>query len=347
MGPASNAGAGGHGEGEGMAVGDGDGDEHALRNDDGGAFPANFAEVVASLPLGPHCPMFPSLRLYRGFWVPEVVLLSLPQALCFAAARRAVHPPSDDAGHPLLRSNSHDCVRSIDTLRFLKAGGGDGEASPRILSTHLPYSLLPASATADGGGAGCRIIYVSRDPKDTLVSLWHFNDGVKMAAGADKGTPPPAAPAASRFEEAFELYCQGRYGVGPQWEHARGYWEAARRSPERVLCLKYEEMLRDPAGNLKRMAAFMGCPFLEAEEDAGVVRAILELCTIDKQRSAEVNKSGAYVVDGLLTIGNKHFYRKGTAGDWRNHMTPEMAARLDSVVYEALKGSGFTFGITG
>ncbi|KAL6644692.1 hypothetical protein ACP70R_016300 [Stipagrostis hirtigluma subsp. patula] len=350
------------GKDQGVAMGEGYEPDSTLTN---GAFPANFAEIVTSLPLGPPCPMFPSLRLYRGFWLPEIVLLSLPQvhahfnlsptdillasfpksgttwlkALCFATARRSLHSPFD-GGHPLLSSNSHDCVKSIDTLRFLR--GDNGEA-PRILSTHLPYSLLPEHATADG--SGCRIVYISRDPKDTLVSLWHFNAGVKITT--DKGTQAAAATMEEeKFEEAFELYCQGRYGLGPQWEHAREYWEASKRKPNNVLCLKYEEMLQDPAGNLKKMAAFIGCPFSEAEEEAGVVRAILELCTIDKQQSLEVNKSGAYVIKDLMTIGNKHFYRKGVAGDWRNHMTPEMAARLDGIVEDALKESGFTFGST-
>ena len=71
-----------------------------------------------------------------------------------------------------------------------------------------------------------------------------------------------------------------------------------------------------------------------AEDDAGVVSSILELCSLEKQRSLAVNKTGAYVSvqEGLVmtnAVENKHFFRKGIMGDWRNHMTPEMAARLD------------------
>ncbi|KAL6647498.1 hypothetical protein ACP70R_014935 [Stipagrostis hirtigluma subsp. patula] len=359
MATASNGGAGGRGEGK--TVGEGDGPELTLIND---GFPANFAEIVASLPQEQKSVLFPSYRLYRGFWLPEIFLLSLPQvhahfnlsptdiliasvlksgttwlkSLCFATARRSVYSPFD-INHPLLRSNSHDCVKNMDFLRFLDAYDNE---TPRIISTHMPYSLLPERATADG--SGCRIVHISRDPKDTLVSSWHFHNKVERIAG--NGAQPPATAVAVKFEEAFELYCQGRYSVAPPWEHAREYWEASKRRPKNVLCLKYEEMLCDPTSNLRKMAAFIGCPFTEAEEEAGVVRAILELCTIDKQRRLEVNKSGAYVIKGVSTIGNEHFYRKGVAGDWRNHMTPEMAARLDGIVEEALKGTGFTFGKT-
>ncbi|KAJ1272850.1 hypothetical protein BS78_06G234000 [Paspalum vaginatum] len=349
---------------------DGGGNDEALTND-GDIFPANLAEMVASLPQGSHGILNPSLRQYRGFWLPDAVLLDLPRvhasyekspapadillaslpksgttwlkALAFATARRSLHSPFDGVHHPLLSSSSpHACVKFIETLRFLEDDGTDTEPRPRLMSTHLPYSLLPRRARAggSGSGSGCRIVYIARDPKDTLVSLWHFDAGVKWSSQAEGGT----AAAALEFEEAFELYCRGICGFGPHWEHAREYWEASKRTPGSVLFLRYEEMLQDPAGNLRKMAQFMGCPFSAEEEDAGVVRAILELCSLDKQRNLAVNKTGAYkLYSGGFTIENRFFFRKGVVGDWRNHMTPEMAARLDGVAEEALEGSGFTF----
>ncbi|TVU22752.1 hypothetical protein EJB05_32470, partial [Eragrostis curvula] len=41
--------------------------------------------------------------------------------------------------------------------------------SPRLLATHLPYSLLPERMTET-----CRVVCVCRDPKDALVSSWLF-----------------------------------------------------------------------------------------------------------------------------------------------------------------------------
>ncbi|KAF3338471.1 flavonol sulfotransferase-like protein [Carex littledalei] len=43
------------------------------------------------------------------------------------------------------------------------------EALPslRVLSTHIPYSILPDSITS----SDCRIVYIWRDPKDVIYSL--------------------------------------------------------------------------------------------------------------------------------------------------------------------------------
>jgi hypothetical protein len=67
---------------------------------------------------------------------------------------------------------------------------------------------------------------------------------------------------------------------------------------------------------------------------------IVKLCSIETMRGLRANTTGA---SGLFKFPHESFFRKGVAGDWANHMTPEMARRLDDIIEEKLRGSGLTF----
>ncbi len=152
-------------------------------------------ELIATLPCKPPTPLMRRMRLYRGGWFPEkwlpaimafrrrfeardgdVVVASLPKcgttwlkALAFATAARGTYPPppvagGDDEGnrrHPLLRLNPHECVPFLESVysTMEEESKLDATPSPRLLSTHLPYSVLPASIT---DSSRCKIIYVCR-----------------------------------------------------------------------------------------------------------------------------------------------------------------------------------------
>ena len=44
--------------------------------------------------------------------------------------------------------------------------------------------------------------------------------------------------------------------------------------------------------------------------------------------------------DRPCSYANSAYFRKGEVGDWQNYPTLEMAARIDGLVVEKLKGSG-------
>ncbi|VAI68026.1 unnamed protein product [Triticum turgidum subsp. durum] len=307
--------------------------------------PEEYANIISTLPS--ITTSFGPLVLYQGVWLrpwivpgviavqrrfaprPDDVLLANPpkcgttwlKALSLATMARATYPPSG-ADHPLLRLNPHDCVPHLEAL-FSAGQEAKLEALPlhRLMHTHMHHSLLPPSL------ARCKIIYICRKPKDMLVSMWHFI----MAAGG----------AAFPFSDLFESACDGKNPHGPIWDHILGYWRASKASPERVLFLRYEEMLLDPVSSVRELALFLGVPFTAAEEAAGSPMDICRLCSINTMKDLDANNTGVF--GQFLKFPNRSFFREGVVGDWANHMTPEMARRIDAVVEDKLGGSGLSF----
>ncbi|CAN6312668.1 unnamed protein product [Urochloa humidicola] len=260
----------------------------------------------------------------------DVILASYPKsgttwmkALAFATMSRKDYSTSD---HPLTELNPHDCVVHLPGAYAAgKEAVVEALPSPRIMALHMPFSTLPDSIVNNSGGP--KIVYVWRDPKDVLVSLWHYY--LKVRPDEADLTP---------FNELYESFCQGETIFGPWWDNVLGYWKASKDMPARVLFLKYEDMLEDTGSSVKELAQFLGCPFPEEGEEAGLtVEEIVKLCSFGELKNLEVNKSGKH---GLLRKhSSSSYFRKGVAGDWREHMTQEMADRINAIAREKLRGS--------
>uniref|UniRef100_A0ACD5ZF60 Uncharacterized protein n=1 Tax=Avena sativa TaxID=4498 RepID=A0ACD5ZF60_AVESA len=285
--------------------------------------------------------MAPTLAMRDAFVArpTDVLLATMPKsgttwlkALVFAVTHRGCHAP-DDERHPLLCSSPHDLVPFLHTLyqnhhpEYPPSSCLEEMPPPRILAVHAPFSLLQESSVAE---SRCRIVYLCRDPKDALVSFWHFID--KAA--------PPSSTASLAFPEAFELFCDGVFPFGPIWDHMAEYWKESVARPDEVMFLRYEHLKEDTLGSVKQLAEFLGCPFTVEEVAGGVPEAVVALCSMDQMRDVRANRDGEHGVSWKFK--NSAFFRKGEVGDWNELMTPEMARRIDATVEEKLRGSGLS-----
>ncbi|GLT70387.1 hypothetical protein SLA2020_424690 [Shorea laevis] len=293
------------------------------------------------------------LVLYQGFWLTpnsalkavisiqnrfsprasDIFLASSPKtgttwlkALIFATLNRTCY---DFSTHPLLVHNPHDCVPLLDT--FIHQNDLESCPSPRFLSTHMPFTLLPCSMTC--ASSGCKLVYVCRNPKDVLVSKWKFMNKLRP-----KHLPPLS------LDEAFKLFCEGVSHYGPYWDHVLGYWKASLENPEKLLFLKYEDLKREPLEGVKRLAEFLGKPFLVEEEKAGMVQGIVRLCSFENLRNLEVNKRDVIRFSKDIVVENRNFFRKGKVGDSENYLTAEMMQLLDEITEKKFFSSGLIFG---
>lgn len=102
--------------------------------------------------------------------------------------------------------------------------------------------------------------------------------------------------------------------------------------------MRYEEIKAEPQGQVKRLADFLGCPFTKEEVNSGLVDEILDLCSLRKLSSLEVNKTGK-----INNVDHEIYFRKGEVGDSKNDLTAEMENKIDTIIQEKLQGSGLKF----
>ncbi|KAB2031365.1 hypothetical protein ES319_D05G300100v1 [Gossypium barbadense] len=200
--------------------------------------------------------------------------------------------------------------------------------SPMVFSTHLPYSMLADSIKR----SNCRIVYITRNPFDIVVSLWHFVRGVHNL---------PDWP----LEDCFEMFCRGEESYGPFWDHALGYWNMSVEKPSNILFMRYEELKEDSVAQTKRLAEFLRFPFSLEEEKTGVVNQIIDFCSFNNLKDLEVNKTGKMprsIIPSLIP-SHKLFFRSGKVGDYINHLSPTAVERLSNVLKEKLSESSLTF----
>lgn len=155
------------------------------------------------------------------------------------------------------------------------------------------------------------------------MSLWHF---MNAKARLEEGEAYP-------LNEAFESFCKGIHPFGPFHDHVVQYWKESLKNPERILFLKYEELKRDPKGQVQKLASFLGRPLVEEVD----VDDVLWRCSFERLKDLEVNKVG---VDPRVGFAHSSYYRRGLVGDWKNHLTMEMKERLDKITRTKLEGSG-------
>ena len=124
---------------------------------------------------------------------------------------------------------------------------------PRAFKSHLPWDLVPK---------GARYIYVIRDPKDVVVSMYHFMEGWWFEAGA-----------ISLATFAREQFLQPR-SPAAYWAHIRSWWP--HRDDPNVLFLCYEDMKKELLGTIQRIATFIHCKLDNELRDIVVRQSSLE-----------------------------------------------------------------------
>ncbi|XP_030604480.1 sulfotransferase 6B1 [Archocentrus centrarchus] len=184
----------------------------------------------------------------------------------------------------------------------------DETPSPRLMGAHLHPDNIPASFYEKK----TKMLVVFRNPKDTLVSFYHFCNN------------NPVLPAAQSWDSFFSSFMSGDVAWGSYFDHALA-WEKRMDDPN-VMAVMYEEMKQDLPESIRKVSSFFGFTLTEAQ-----VQQIADASTFKAMKENSPSSHGQ-------RIGNVIF-RKGEVGDWKNHFTPEQSREMDEAFNKHLAGT--------
>ncbi|XP_056305279.1 sulfotransferase family 1, cytosolic sulfotransferase 5 [Danio aesculapii] len=176
---------------------------------------------------------------------------------------------------------------------------------PRVIKTHLPIQLVPHSFWE----AGCKVIYVARNPKDSVVSYYHF-DRMNLSQ-------PEPGP----WKQYLEKFMTGQLVWGSWYDHVKEYWR--KRHDKKILYIFFEDMKEDPAREVSDIAQFLG-----RQLSKSIIDHIVQMTTFSVMRENPMANYST-VPDTKFDRTVSEFMRKGEVGDWKNHFSAEEDAAFD------------------
>jgi hypothetical protein len=185
---------------------------------------------------------------------------------------------------------------------------------PRLISSHIRAGNLPPSL----GSAG-KLVMISRNPKDALISAFFFFTKLwKMMEAAGPSANMSAEGFKSRvgkgLEHFYEIYNEvyetkeGQYAYGDYYTwHTDMLKLGNQLGPSRFFSTFYEQMHADFRGEVHRLADFLNVPMTEAKFQALAKRVSFDAMADRKHITA----------------------RKGVVGDHKEHLTRAHWARME------------------
>jgi len=160
-----------------------------------------------------------------------------------------------------------------------------------------------------------KVVYVIRDPRDTMVSYWHYRKFLSHDFNL---------PLADFLSSDDHWPCD--------WdEHVAG-WLLPQSHPH-LLLVRYEEMHKDAAAVLRRVLEFAG-----VRQTAAKIEMAVEASRFENMRAAEER----FGVIGKAGDESERFVRKGRVGSWQEEMGYSELRILEEKYGKVMRQVGYT-----
>jgi len=177
-----------------------------------------------------------------------------------------------------------------------------------------------------------RVVYIVRDPRDVAVSFYYYNLKTLVI---------PEGYPMDEFVENFLAANVVRYAdrVGSWNDHVLS-WTRLRLGNPGFCLIRYEDLLADPARELKKVA-----PMLQIEPTAERIERAIARSSAAHMRSLEIKESKQWETT-KDTRQDIPFVREAKSGGWRNKLSPSSAGRIEQAWGKTMEELGYELGAT-
>jgi Sulfotransferase domain len=190
---------------------------------------------------------------------------------------------------------------------------------PRVLKSH--ESFQPHYR---------RIIYIVRDPRDVAVSFYHHN--------LKAGNIPDAYPMDEFVPRFINAEFDTKFG---SWSDNVLSWLSLRGNSDKFLLLRYEEMKRDAAKELAKVAAFLErCGFSQIDSSPKKLARAVELSSPERMRKLESLQARQWELT-KHTRHDKPFIRTASAGTWKSVLSEPSVALIEAAWGNLIQRLGY------
>ena len=168
-----------------------------------------------------------------------------------------------------------------------------------------------------------RVIYIVRDPRDVVVSQYHYHRKLRKIADA------------SPIETFVARFLAGETCPHGSWGQNVTTWLATSEGNPRFLLLRYEDMVADTARELTKVVAFLNLS-VSPEQIAQAV----ERSSADRMRKLEQTQTD---LQGLTRGSRKDlsFVRAAGSGGWRSDLPASMVEKIEAAWGPLMRHLGY------
>jgi estrone sulfotransferase len=178
-----------------------------------------------------------------------------------------------------------------------------GMADPRFFLCHAACDMnLP------------RVVYVVRDPRDVMVSYWHYQKFLKKD-----------------YQQTLAEFISSDDHWPCEWDQHAASWLLPTTHPN-LLLLRYEELHEDAGKVLRGVLDFAGVRYTNR-----AISGAVEASRFDRMRATE----DRFGVHGKAGDQRERFVRNGRVGGWRYEMASDDQRMLEQKFGNLMRQLGY------